>query len=460
MPVRLFDTMARDKVVLEPRDPGRVSMYVCGPTVYDVPHVGHGRTAVVFDTIRRYLAWSGFDVTFVTNVTDVEDKIIRRAAETGTTEPEVAARYEAVYFDELARLNVLPPTHKPHATEYIGPMQALVGELVTGGNAYTVDGDNGGVYFDVTTFPSYGALPHRTLEQLLDSAGARVEVDDAKRNPVDFALWKAAKPGEPAWDSPWGRGRPGWHIECSAMSLDLLGEGFDVHGGGDDLAFPHHENERAQAEGAGHRFARHWLHSAMVQVGGEKMSKSLGNFTTLAEALDAHGPRAFRMAVLQTHYRRAMELGDRELSAAAGAVDRLAALFRRAAAGGVDPAGAPTDAPTVERFRAAMDDDFGTPAAVAAIFEAVGDANAAIDAGDTARAASLLATVAELTGVLGIDVGGPSGEADADVDALVAARDAARATKDWAEADRIRAELAARGITLEDTPNGTIWHRT
>jgi cysteinyl-tRNA synthetase len=460
MPVRIHDTMTRDKVALEPREPGKVSIYVCGPTVYDVPHVGHGRTAIVFDTIRRYLEWTGLDVTFVTNVTDVEDKIIRRAAETGTTEPEVAARFEAAYFDEMARLGVRRADRLPHATGYIGPMQELIGELVSSGHAYTVDGENGGVYFDVTTFPSYGALPHRTLEQLLDSAGARVEVDEAKRNPVDFALWKAAKPGEPAWDSPWGRGRPGWHIECSAMSLDLLGEGFDLHGGGDDLVFPHHENERAQAEGAGHRFARHWIHSAMVQVGGEKMSKSLGNFTTLGEALDAHGPRAFRLAVLQTHYRRAMELGDRELEAAAGAVDRLDALFRRAVVAGIDPTGAPLDAATVERFRTAMDDDFSTHAAVAAIFDAVTAANAAIDDGDGARAASLAMTVSELAGVLGIEIGRDTGEPDAEVDALVASRDAARAAKDYAEADRIRAELSARGVTLEDTPSGTIWHRS
>jgi cysteinyl-tRNA synthetase len=460
MSVRIHDTMTRDKVALEPREPGQVSIYVCGPTVYDVPHIGHGRTAIVFDTIRRYLEWTGLDVKFVTNVTDVEDKIIRRAAESGTTEPEVAARFEAAYFDEMARLGVRKADRLPHATEYIGPMQELIGELVSSGHAYTVDGENGGVYFDVTTFPSYGALPHRTLEQLLESAGARVEVDEAKRNAVDFALWKAAKPGEPAWDSPWGRGRPGWHIECSAMSLDLLGEGFDLHGGGDDLVFPHHENERAQAEGAGHRFARHWIHSAMVQVGGEKMSKSLGNFTTLGEALDAHGPRAFRMAVLQTHYRRAMELGDRELSAAAGAVDRLDALFRRAVAAGVDPTGAPLDDATVDRFRSAMDDDFATHAAVAAIFDAVTAANAAIDEGDDARAASLAFTVAELAGVLGIEVGGDTGEPDAEVDALVAARDAARAAKDYAEADRIRTELSSRGVTLEDTPSGTIWHRS
>ncbi len=459
MPLRIFDTLLREKVELVPRDPGRIAVYVCGPTVYDVPHVGHGRTAVVFDTIRRSLEWAGLDVTFVSNVTDVEDKIIRRALETGSTEPELAARFEAAYWHEMDRLGVRRPDHVPHATEYIEPMLELVGRLVDGGHAYAVPGDGGGVYFDVATFPSYGALPHLTLDQLLESAGARVEVDEAKRNPVDFALWKAAKPGEPAWDSPWGAGRPGWHIECSAMSLGLLGEGFDLHGAGVDLVFPHHENERAQAEAAGHPFARHWIHSGMVEIGGEKMSKSLGNFTNLSDALDAHGPRAFRMAVLQTHYRRAVELGSPELEAAASAVDRLDALARRAAAAGVDTTGAAPDPAVVQRFRDAMDDDFGTPGALAAVFDAVGAANTAIDAGDTDRAAVLVATMHELTAALGLTIGGGGGQQDAEIDGLVAARDEARRVKDFAEADRIRDELAARGVTLEDTPNGTIWHR-
>jgi len=453
--VRLYDSLTRDKVDLTPRDPGRISMYVCGPTVYDVPHVGHGRTAVTFDVIRRYLVWRGFDVTFVVNVTDIEDKIIRRAAETGTTEPELSATFEAAYWEQLDRLGVLRPDHVPHATEYVGQMLGLIGELVESGCAYVVDGQ--GVYFDVLSFDSYGALSHRTIEQLLESAGARVEVDEAKRNPVDFALWKAAKPGEPTWDSQWGPGRPGWHIECSAMSLELLGERFDLHGGGDDLLFPHHENERAQAEGAGHEFARHWIHAGMVQVGGEKMAKSVGNYTTLADALDAHGPRAFRMAVLQTHYRRAAELGDAELSHAAAAVDRLDALARRTQAAGVD-ASAESDAELVARFQEAMDDDFGTPAAMAVIFEAVSAANQALDDADRARAATLVATVNELSNALGLTVEA-AGSGDAEIDALVAARDEARAARDFSTADAIRNDLATRGIVLEDTPNGTIWHR-
>jgi len=455
--VRLHDTLVGRRVALEPRTPGRVSFYVCGPTVYDVPHLGHGRTAIAFDTIRRYLEWRGFEVTFVSNITDIEDKIIGRAAREGSTEPEVASRYEAAYWAEMDRLAVRRPDAVPHATEYIERMLELIGELVAGGHAYVIEGQ--GVYFAVPTYPGYGELSHRRLDDLLEGAGARVEVDEAKRSPVDFALWKAAKPGEPDWDSPWGRGRPGWHIECSAMSLDLLGAGFDIHGGGDDLAFPHHENERAQAEAAGHAFARHWIHSGMVMVGGEKMSKSLGNFTTLGEAIDAHGGRALRVAVLQTHYRSQTELGPEEIAAAARAVDRLDALARRADGAGV-VAAAGSDPTTVDAFRRAMDDDFGTPAALAAVFDAVGRANSAIDAGDTEGAATLLATVVTLAGVLGVGVGETAaGEDDAEIDALVAERDAARAARDFATADRLRDELATRGIVLEDAPGGTRWHR-
>src|SRR4051794_39909389 len=385
--VRIRDTILRDTVELTTREPGKVSIYVCGPTVYDTPHIGNARTAVAFDTIRRYLEWIGFDVMFVSNVTDVEDKIIARAAREGRSEPEVASEFEAVYFDRMHRLNVRDADHRPHATEYIDRMLALIGELVDRGHAYEVPGQ--GVYFAVETFPGYGALPHRTIEELRESAGARVDVDDAKRSPMDFALWKAAKPGEPSWESPWGEGRPGWHIECSAMSLDLLGEGFDLHGGGEDLAFPHHENERAQAEAAGHTFARHWMHSGMVLVSGEKMSKSVGNFTTLADALDAHGARAFRLAVLQSHYRRAMDLGPTELEAASKGVERFEALARAATAVGVETAGVTPDASIVGQFRAAMDDDFNTPGALATIFEAVREANRALDDRDLARATTL-----------------------------------------------------------------------
>ncbi|HEY7104996.1 MAG TPA: cysteine--tRNA ligase [Acidimicrobiia bacterium] len=455
MAVRIRDTLLRDTVELVPREPGKVSIYVCGPTVYDVAHVGHGRTHLVFDVVRRYLEWSGLDVTYVSNVTDVEDKIIARAAERGTTEPELAHQYEQAWFDAMARLGVRPPDYVPHATEYIDDMQTLIGELIERGHAYAAAD---GVYFDVASFDGYGALPHRTLEELRESAGARVEVDEAKRSPMDFALWKAAKPGEPAWDSPWGKGRPGWHIECSAMALDLLGEGFDLHGAGDDLVFPHHENERVQAEGAGHRFARHWVHAGMVTASGEKMAKSVGNFTTIVDAIERYGAHALRLAALQAHYRTATELGDQELGAARRGVERLEALLRRAAPQGVDRTTAELDEAIVEQFRAAMDDDFNTPNAIAVIFDATARANRAIDIGDATAAARLVRTVTELAGVLGFDLT-TTAEADAEIDALVRERDEARAARDFARADEIRDDLTGRGIKLEDSPSGTTWHR-
>jgi cysteinyl-tRNA synthetase len=453
--LRIYDTAARAKVEFVPRRPGHVAMYVCGPTVYDVPHVGHGRTAVAFDLIRRYFQWRGDTVAYVSNITDIEDKIIRRAHERHTTEDDLSRTYEAAYWEQLDRLDVLRPNDMPHATDFIDQMQKLIAELLAAGRAYLIEGQ--GVYFEVATLADYGALSHRRVEDLLEGAGARVEVDEEKRSPLDFALWKAAKPGEPEWSSPWGPGRPGWHIECSAMSLEILGEGFDLHGGGDDLVFPHHENERAQAEGAGHAFARHWIHSGMVMVGREKMSKSLGNFTNLSDALDRHGPRAFRLLALQTHYRKQLEMGDKELSDAAKAVDRLDALFRRARVAGVVEG----EVGDVSEFRAAMDDDFDTPAALAYVFGLVRRANTALDAGDLSEVATLLATVRELCGSFGlaIDDGSLSLSDDADVDALVVARDEARVRRDFAEADRIRDELDARGITLEDGAGGTTWHR-
>jgi cysteinyl-tRNA synthetase len=459
--VRIRDTLLRDTVELTTREPGKVSMYVCGPTVYDTPHVGNARTAVAFDTIRRYLEWVGYDVTFVSNVTDVEDKIIARAAREGRSEPDVAAEFEGVYFDHMRRLNVRDADRRPHATEYIDRMLDLIGELVASGHAYEVPSQ--GVYFAVESFDGYGALPHRTLEDLRESAGARVEVDPAKRSPMDFALWKAAKPGEPAWRSPWGPGRPGWHIECSAMSLDLLGEGFDLHGGGEDLAFPHHENERAQAEGAGHPFARHWIHSGLVVIGGDKMSKSLGNITTVEEALSEYEWRAVRLAMLQTQYRRPADLGAPELTAAAGGVERLDALMRRAERESV-PLGVAADQATLDAFRAAMDNDFDTPHALAAMFEAARDANRAIDEGNIRRAGALIVAVVEVSDVLGLGAVSSVGRAsalhsDEEIDALVAQRDEARAARDFARADAVRDELSALGVKVEDGPLGTTWHR-
>ena len=459
--VSFYDTRRREIVPFEPLVEGRVSMYVCGPTVYDDPHVGHARTALTFDMMRRYLQWRGFEVTFVSNITDIDDNIINRASETGTTEPELAARYEQVYVDQMDRFGIARPDHRPHATEYVTEMLDFIGDLVDRGAAYAIEGK--GVYFSVAAHDRYGDLIGRTPDALRDGAGARVEVDVEKVDPLDFALWKAAKPGEPVWDSPWGPGRPGWHIECVAMATDLLGETFDIHGGGDDLAFPHHQNEVAEAEGADLGFARHWIHGAMLNVNGEKMAKSLGNFTTLSDLLDAFEPQVLRLLMLQTHYRTVMELSDDALTGAAGALDRLRAWHRRAAAAGLEPAVMP-DADAVARFTAAMDDDFGTPAGLAVVFDLVREANAALDGGAIERAATAHATVCDLAGALGLALASDDQASDdalsAEVEKLLAERDEARMAKDFASADRIRDELADRGIVLEDTPGGTIWRKS
>ncbi len=462
--LRFTDSLTGDKVDFVPREEGKASVYWCGPTVYDVPHLGHARSTLAFDLLVRYLRWTGLDVTAVSNITDIDDKIIARAADEDSSEPEVASRFEVTFVEQMDRLNVAHPDLRPRATEYVDRMVEVISELVEREMAYTTDS---GVYFDVDRLDEYGALVGRSVDDLREGAGARVDVDDDKADPLDFALWKAAKPGEPTWDSPWGPGRPGWHIECVAMSLHLLGDGFDIHGGGDDLVFPHHENERAEALGCGRRFARHWVHNGMVQVDGEKMSKSLGNFTTLAGLLDAWDPRALRLLVLQTHYRRTMEIGSTTLDQSAAALTRLDKFADRTAAAELPEA--EPDADVVDRFRAAMDDDLGSPQALAVIFDAVRDANRALDAEDDETAAALTAAALELAGALGLelgrdaasDTGGGAGDSgdDAEIDALVDRRLDARAKKDFAEADRIRDELSARGVVLEDTPNGTSWRR-
>jgi cysteinyl-tRNA synthetase len=455
--LRFTDTMSGRVVEFEPAVAGRVSIYACGPTVYDVPHLGHARTALTYDVIVRHLRWRGYDVTLVANVTDIDDKIIARARDEGTTEADVARRYEDVYIAEMRRLGIADPDHRPHATDYVDEMIAFVEELVDAGAAYVIE--DAGVYFDVSAYADYGLLVHRSADDLREGAGARVDVDERKDDPLDFALWKAAKPGEPAWASPWMPGRPGWHIECVAMSLGLLGDGFDIHGGGSDLVFPHHENERAESEAAGHSFARHWLHSAMVNIEGEKMAKSAGNFVTLGDVLDAHDPRALRLAMLQTHYRSTMEISDAVMASATAAVERLDAFERRL--GGLAVEAATIDEEVAARFAAAMDEDFATPAALAIVFETVRSGHSALDSDDRAAAATALATVRELSGVLGIEGGsGGAGEDGAEIDELVAARQQARAERDFAEADRIRDELHTRGIEVEDTPDGPVWHRT
>lgn len=457
--LRFTDSLTGEKTEFVPRDPGKASVYWCGPTVYDLPHLGHARSTLAFDILVRYLRWSGYDVCSASNITDIDDKIIARAASEGSTEPELAARFEKAFIDQMDLLNIAHPDLRPRATEYVEQMIAVVADLLEREMAYTTES---GVYFAVDRLPGYGALVHRSPEELREGAGARVDVDDDKADPLDFALWKAAKEGEPSWESPWGPGRPGWHIECVAMSLDLLGDGFDIHGGGDDLIFPHHENERAEALGCGRKFATHWVHNGMVQVGGEKMSKSLGNFTTLGDLLDAWDPRALRLLVLQTHYRRTMEIGSDTLDQATAALGRLDTFADR-----IEQANLPESDPdpgVVERFRSAMDDDLGTPAAVAVIFDGVREANRAIDIEDYTGAAALASAVTSLASALGLDLGSrgsstPDPEA-AEIDALVADRSAAKAAGDYALADSIREALSARGIQLEDTSAGTTWRRS
>ena len=454
--------MQRQKVPFVPRTEGEVAMYVCGPTVYDVPHLGHGRTALTYDVIRRYLTWSGLAVTVASNVTDIDDKIIVRAEQEGRTEPDVAAEFTAKYDEQMDRLGILPADSRPHATQFIDGMVDIIAQLVELGAAYVVEGK--GVYFSVDGLSEYGRLAGRTLKQLLDDAGQRVDVDPDKNSPLDFALWKSAKPGEPSWPTPWGVGRPGWHTECVAMSISALGPGFDIHGGGDDLCFPHHQNEWAQVTAIGEQFVRYWVHSAMVNVAGEKMSKSVGNFTNLAEAIDVAGPRALRLLALQTHYRRAMEMGREALSAAATAIDRLDAFHRRMVNANVDLTSDDIDEAAVTAFRSAMDDDFSTPSALDNAFSLVRGANTELDNGDLSAAGLGGRTALTMFSVLGIDIssvveGTEAGLSEQEIEDMLGRRAQAREDKDFASADRIRDQLTGAGVVIEDTADGATWHR-
>ena len=467
--LNLFDTATGTVRPLELRVAGEVSMYVCGPTVYDVPHIGHGRANLTFDILRRYLSFTGLRVHHVANVTDVDDNIIKRALELGRTEADVAAEFEASWWESMDALGDLRPQDAPHATDYIDRMVALVAELTDRGMAYeTPDG----VYLEVSQVDGYGLLAQQPLESL--QAGARVEANEDKRSPLDFALWKKAKAGEPSWDSPWGRGRPGWHTECVVMSLDLLGEGFDLHGGGQDLKFPHHENERAQAVADGKAFARHWMHHGWVEVEGTKMSKSLGNFSTLPDLLSRSDPRAYRVLVLRAHYRSPIEVTPETLADAEKALDRLDGLARRFASfdvadllarteGGFVVEGSPpatgVDAGAVAAFRSRMDNDLDSPGALATIFELVSAAHSAADAGDQVKGGRLAHTAAVLLAVLGLALRADEGEVDEESARLVAERDVARSSRDFARADALRDELVGRGWTVEDTPSGTAIRR-
>lgn len=459
--LRLYDTASGTVTPLQLRDPGDVSMYVCGLTVYDVPHIGHGRAALVFDVLRRYLEFSGLRVRHVSNVTDIDDKIINRAATEGRAPEEVAEQYEEVWWQAVDALGVLRPTDAPHATAFVEKMVALIEELVRSGAAYET---SDGVYLSVEKVDGYGLLAHQGLDSL--RAGARVEVGEEKRSPLDFVLWKKAKPGEPTWGSPWGPGRPGWHTECVVMSLELLGDGFDLHGGGIDLVFPHHENERAQAVVWGRPFARHWAHHGLVTVGDEKMAKSLGNYTTLTDLLANTDPRAYRLLVLRAHYRSPIEVTAATLADAEEGLARLDALARRfelaptlAAVTAAEAPGAGVDPVVLAAFTARMDDDLDTPAAVAGLFDLVRRANTAADAGREDVARALATTVAVLAGALGLELGSGRAEIDEASAALVRQRDHARAGRDWARADEIRERLEAEGWTVEDTSEGTRLHR-
>lgn len=451
--LRLHDTATQSLRELDLRDAGRVSMYVCGSTVYADPHIGHGRFALVWDVIRRYLTWSGLEVDFVSNVTDIDDKIIDRANAEDRSAADVAKQYEVTWWESMDRLGVGRPTSEPHATEFVGRMVELIGELIGRERAY-VGGD--GVYFSVDSVEDYGLLAHQPLDSL--RVGARVENDDrGKRSPLDFALWKFAKPAEPSWPSPWGDGRPGWHTECVVMALDLLGDDFDLHGGGLDLAFPHHENERAQAVAAGRRFSRRWAHSGMVVAdGGEKMSKSLGNTISLPDLLSRYDPRAYRLLVLQSHYRSPLTVSATTLSAAEQGMERLDALARRFPEARrdvvADPAG-------IARFKECMDEDLGTVQAFAVVFDLVKAANSRADQGDSDGGATLAAAVFESCRAVGLELGGERVEIGEDALALAAARDAARRRGDFAVADEIRGQLQGDGWVVEDTPAGTVIRR-
>ncbi len=467
--MRLYNTLSRRLEEFVPRRPGEVAMYVCGPTVQSSPHLGHGRAAVVFDVMRRYFEWCGLEVTFVMNVTDIDDKIIAEAQRRGISTEEVATESGAEFFAGYRALSVREATVTPYATEHVDDMVSLIDGLIESGHAYQADGD---VYFSVRSFRGYGKLSGRDPDELL--AGARVEPGEGKHDPLDFALWKAAKPGEPSWESPWGPGRPGWHIECSAMSSRYLGHGFDIHGGGLDLIFPHHENEIAQSEAAtGEPFVRYWLHNGMVNLSGEKMAKSTGRLIELLEAVDEYPPLAVRLFYLRKHYRAPVDFSPEALDDAAGQLERLWSFRRRM---GAEP-GAPPDPSTIDRFRSAMDDDFNTAVALAALFDAVGEGNRALDAGDDAG--PLAAAYDEIVNVLGLaepaleldDIAAEvsalaermgvkfDGRAESGVQALLRRREEARAGGDYATADAVRDQLSSLGIVVEDTPDGPHWHR-
>jgi cysteinyl-tRNA synthetase len=458
--LRIYNSLTRAKEEFQPIEPGVVRMYVCGMTVYDYCHLGHARVMVVFDVVYRYLMSRGYDVTYVRNITDIDDKIINRANEKGLPFGELTERFIRAMHEDSAALGILPPSDEPRATAHMVEILDMVRKLIDQGYAYAAD--NGDVYYSVGAFDGYGKLSGKDPEEL--RAGARVEVGEAKRDPLDFALWKAAKPDEPAWDSPWGRGRPGWHIECSAMSTSCLGNHFDIHGGGADLQFPHHENEIAQSEGAtGEKFVNLWMHNGFVRVNEEKMSKSLGNFFTVREILEVYRPEEVRYFILTSQYRSPLNYDSEHLDNARAALTRFYTALRGLPVD-VEPAGGEAFA---KRFQDAMDDDFNTPEALAVLFDLVRELNRVREE-DQTRAAGLAAELRRLGDVLGLLADDADnylkgvvvgGLADQDIDDLIHQRTEARKSKNWAEADRIRDQLQNVGVVLEDGPQGTTWRR-
>ncbi len=452
----LYNSLTRQLETFVPLQSGQVRMYVCGMTVYDYCHLGHARVFVVFDMVVRWLRASGYRVTYVRNITDIDDKIIKRAQENGETTAELTKRFIAAMQEDETRLSVLRPDHEPRATQYLAEMLAMISSLVDKGLAYPED--NGDVYYSVRSFAHYGALSGKSLDDL--RAGERVELDPHKRDPMDFVLWKAAKPGEPAWDSPWGRGRPGWHIECSAMSGKLLGAHFDIHGGGQDLQFPHHENEIAQSEGANDcKFVNYWLHNGFVRVDNEKMSKSLGNFFTIREILEKFDPEVVRFFILRAHYRSPLNYSDAHLDDARSALTRLYTTVKNVPPDEVDLDWSKSWA---ARFKAAMDQDFGTPEAVAVLFDLANEANRT----QSSKLTGILKSLGAVVGLLQdqpdrfLKRGVGSQVADEElITAKIAARAAAKLARNFAEADRIRDELKAAGVILEDGAQGTTWRR-
>ncbi|MQY51190.1 cysteine--tRNA ligase [Rhodocyclus gracilis] len=457
--LKIFNSLSREKQDFVPIEAGKVRLYVCGMTVYDYCHLGHARVLVVFDVARRWLRASGLDVVYVRNITDVDDKIIRRAAENGESIAELTQRFIGFMNEDAAALSVEPPDVEPRATAYVPQMIALIRTLEEKGLAYQAsDGD---VNFAVRNFPGYGRLSGKSLDDL--RAGERVEIASAKRDPLDFVLWKRAKPGEPSWPSPWGEGRPGWHIECSAMSSDLLGAHFDIHGGGQDLQFPHHENEIAQSEGAhGGVFVNYWMHNGFVRVDEEKMSKSLGNFLTIRDILKKYDGEVVRFFILRAHYRSPLNYADVHLDDARQSLSRLYTALRGLPPGAAD-AVPDWQEPYAQRFRQAMDDDFNTPVACAVLFDLAAELN-------RTRAPELACQLRALGGVLGLlqrDTetflqAGPAAADElgaADIEALIAERAAAKAARNFAEADRVRGVLLAAGVILEDSAQGTRWRR-